>query len=250
MRGAQRKIPSSFIPELHHILADENISTGLFDFFFSSLRIQDHSAHLKAQFIPQQKLKEAFPPQSFFFFPQCERGFSEEEEAFMKERQILARQLDYGDTRPGSRAGPPPRAGSRSPTHVEVQSCVSKDVRHGETGSAQSSYAESGFVRDVYGVWLNKYEVRGVALFKSRYSPLGWQLVYPFQRPQNKLSCTPGPCEIRVVIRGLLACGTESQSVSDDSSKKLWSWISKDQFPFEPPDRTGTENLRQGVREP
>lgn len=47
--------------------------------------------------------------------------FSEEEEVFMKERQISARQLDYGDTSPGSRAGISPRAGSRSPTHVEVQ---------------------------------------------------------------------------------------------------------------------------------
>lgn len=101
-------------------------------FFFSSFRIQDRSAHLKAQFIPQHKLKEDFLPSELFFSPQCESGGSSEEEVCMKERQISARQLDYGDTRPGSRAGVPPRAGS--PTHVEVER---NDVQHGERGSAE-----------------------------------------------------------------------------------------------------------------
>lgn len=65
----KRQIPSSFFRQLHRILADENISTRLFEFFFSSLRIQGRSAHLKAQFIPQQKLKEDAPPSELLFFP-------------------------------------------------------------------------------------------------------------------------------------------------------------------------------------
>ena len=99
----------------------EHFHSPLWIFFFSSLRIQGRSAHLKAQFIPQQKLKEDAPPSELLFFPSVRVVFSEGEEVFMKERQISARQLDYGDTSPGSRAGISPRAGSRSPTHVEVQ---------------------------------------------------------------------------------------------------------------------------------
>lgn len=110
----KRQIPSSSFRQLHHTLADENISTRPFEFFFfSSLRIQGRSAHLKAQFIPQQKLKEDAPPSELLFFPSVRVVFSEGEEVFMKERQISARQLDYGDTSPGSRAGISPRAGSR-----------------------------------------------------------------------------------------------------------------------------------------
>lgn len=48
----------------------------------------------------------------------------------MKERQISARQLDYSDTRLGSRAGISPRAGSPSPTHVDVQSCEGEKMMY------------------------------------------------------------------------------------------------------------------------
>lgn len=51
----------------------------------------------------------------------------------MKEGQISARQLDYGDTRLGLRAGISSGAGSCS----AMQSCevVEIDVQHGKSGS-------------------------------------------------------------------------------------------------------------------
>lgn len=67
----------------------------------------------------------------------------------MKERQTSARQLDCGGTRSGSRAGISPRAGSHSPTRVEVQSCevVRNDAQREASGLAEGYSDESGFVR-------------------------------------------------------------------------------------------------------
>lgn len=69
----------------------------------------------------------------------------------MKERQISARQLDYGDTHLGSRTVVFPRARSRSPRRADVQSCevVRNDVQQGESCSAEGYDDECGFVRGV-----------------------------------------------------------------------------------------------------
>lgn len=100
---------------------------------FSSFRIQGRSAHLKAQFTPQPKLKGDLPPlspsplsarQGFFFF---------------LESRILARQLDYGNTS----AGISPRAGSHSPAGEDVRNdALHKGSALAEDRNDKSAFAE------------------------------------------------------------------------------------------------------------
>lgn len=140
--ASPRKSHSSSLPELHHILADQNISSRLFDFLFSSFRIQGHSAHLKAQFISQQKLKEE--PQT----PHPQSSISQRQSVFFwggggfswkKDKSQLISSIMVTPTW-GRDLGFFPRTGSCSSMHVEVQKRqwemiynVEKMVRHRDT---------------------------------------------------------------------------------------------------------------------
>lgn len=160
-------IPLLFLPELYHILADENISTRLFDFFFlspsfSSFQIQGRSAHLKAPIYSSAQVERRPPPH-----PSPPTTLSSREWVFWggapswKEDKSRLVSLIVATPARGSRAGISPRAAWRSPTRAAapwLRGFKKKKMmmmrrgereRERERSLAEGWEGESGSVRDV-----------------------------------------------------------------------------------------------------
>lgn len=154
----------------------------------------------------------------------------------MKERQISARQLGYGVTRLGSRAGIfSVSRNSVSYAYMLAELwgfkkwCTARRRLFGRVLSWWIWFCQTS-LRNVYGfMWQNKCVRWNSALFKERRSPVSWQLAFFFGRGrEHKTNCHVLQDPRKMSGHQKVTCG---RRVSDFS--KMRELESRDKFPFE-----------------